>query len=137
MNQLSAEYRELEQPIVFHAIGWVENQFNETAAPEVIKAVQSRIVLDPSYIDALLGLEVRQEILVLFYFHLSQGYQLQQHPRADKNRPLRGVFALRSPQRPNAIGVTRVSLLAIDENVLSVAGLDAINDTPVLDIKPA
>ena len=60
-----------------------------------------------------------------------------QHPRGDKSRPKRGVFALRSPYRPNHIGLTEVELLAINGNVLSVRGLDAINETPVLDLKPA
>jgi tRNA-Thr(GGU) m(6)t(6)A37 methyltransferase TsaA len=75
--------------------------------------------------------------MVVFYFHRSQGYDLTQHPRGDPRRPKRGVFTLRSPRRPNPIGVTVVDLVAIEGNVLRVRGLDAINGTPVLDIKPA
>jgi tRNA-Thr(GGU) m(6)t(6)A37 methyltransferase TsaA len=62
---------------------------------------------------------------------------LLQHPRGDQGQPQRGVFALRSPHRPNPIGVTIVNLLAVERNVLRVSGLDAINGTPVLDLKPA
>jgi tRNA-Thr(GGU) m(6)t(6)A37 methyltransferase TsaA len=62
---------------------------------------------------------------------------LLQHPRGDRNRPRRGVFALRSPRRPNPIGITVVDLIDVQGNVLRVQGLDAINGTPVLDIKPA
>ncbi|MBN2390399.1 MAG: SAM-dependent methyltransferase, partial [Anaerolineae bacterium] len=57
--------------------------------------------------------------------------------QGDRNRPRRGVFALRSPRRPNPIGVTVVDLVAIQGNVLRVLGLDAINGTPLLDLKPA
>jgi len=85
----------------------------------------------------LKGLEPGQKVLVLFDFHLARGYTLLQHPRGDKSRPRRGVFALRSANRPNAIGVSEVDLLAIEGNVLRVRGLDAIHGTPVLDLKPA
>lgn len=125
-----------KDPIVFYAIGHVENACNELAAPDVIKALPSQIILDPSYEDALLGLEPGQDIMVLFYLHHSERYELQQHPRGDRSKPLRGVFALRSPQRPNPIGVTEVRLISITGNTLTVQGLDAINGTPVLDIKP-
>jgi tRNA-Thr(GGU) m(6)t(6)A37 methyltransferase TsaA len=76
-------------------------------------------------------------MLVIFSFHRSEGYNLLQHPRGDRNRPLQGVFALRSPNRPNPTGVTQVELCALEGNVLTVCGLDAINGTPVLDLKPA
>ena len=76
-------------------------------------------------------------LLVVFVFHRSQGFDLLQHPRGNQSRPKRGVFALRSPNRPNPIGITEVELLAIEGNILTVSGLDAINGTPVLDLKPA
>jgi tRNA-Thr(GGU) m(6)t(6)A37 methyltransferase TsaA len=101
-----------------------------------MRSAESRIVLDPALTGGLAGLEAGQQVMVVFYFHRSQGYDLAQHPRGDTSRPKRGVFALRSPRRPNPIGVTIVDLLAIEENVLRVRGLDAINGTPVLDLKP-
>ena len=120
-----------------HAIGRVENEFNDPAPPEEIRAAESRLVIDPALVAGLQGLEPGQQIMVLFYFHRSKGYELLQHPRGDQNRPERGVFALHSPNRPNPIGVTVVDLLDIQGNVLRVQGLDAIHGSPVLDIKPA
>ena len=123
--------------VTYRAIARVENCFDEPATPDKIRAVESRIVLDPALIEGLRGLEPGQRIMVIFCFHRSQGYDLLQHPQGDKNRPRRGVFALRSPRRPNPIGVTVADLLAVKGNVLLVRGLDAINGTPVLDIKQA
>ena len=83
------------------------------------------------------GLEIGQSILVIFHFDRStDDFDLHQHPCGDTNLPKKGVFALCSPHRPNGIGVTQVTLLAIEGNVLTVLGLDALNNTPVLDIKP-
>jgi len=129
--------RELEQAIVYRAIGRVENGFEKPAPACEIRAVDSRIVLDPSLTEGLKGLEPGQQIMVVFCFHRSQGFDLLQHPQGDTSRPRRGVFALRSPRRPNGIGVTVVDLVSVEGNVLLVRGLDAINDTPVLDLKPA
>ena len=126
-----------EAPITYKAIGRVENTFDQPAAPDQIKAVESRIVLDPRLVEGLHGLEAGQQLMVIFHFHRSQGYELRQYPRGDRSRPRRGVFALRNPNRPNPIGVTTVDLVALEGNVLRVHGLDAINGTPVLDLKPA
>jgi tRNA-Thr(GGU) m(6)t(6)A37 methyltransferase TsaA len=123
--------------ITFRAIGYVENEFNEPESPDTLRAAISRIVLKPALVEGLHGLTPGSKILVIFNFHLAEGYNLLQHPRGDKSRPKRGVFALRSPYRPNHIGITEVELLTIENNVLSVRGLDALNGTPVLDIKPA
>ena len=102
-----------------------------------MRAALSRVVLDPLLVEGLQGVEPGQRIEVVFVFHRSDGYDLMQHPRGDRDRPCRGVFALRSPSRPNPIGVTTVDLLAIEGNVLVVRGLDALDGTPVLDLKPA
>jgi tRNA (adenine37-N6)-methyltransferase len=123
--------------ITFRAIGHVENEFNEPESPDTLRAAVSRIVLEPALAEGLQGLTPGSKVLVIFNFHLAEGYELLQHPRGDKSRPKRGVFALRSPYRPNRIGITEVELLTIENNVLSVRGLDALNGTPVLDIKPA
>jgi tRNA-Thr(GGU) m(6)t(6)A37 methyltransferase TsaA len=82
------------------------------------------------------GLVTGQEILVIFWFHHSTHYDLRQHPQGDKTRAKRGVFSLRSPNRPNPIGITQVRIKGIDNNVLYVTNLDAFNGTPVLDLKP-
>jgi tRNA-Thr(GGU) m(6)t(6)A37 methyltransferase TsaA len=123
--------------IGYEAIGYVANEFDEPVAAEEIRSAESRIVLDPALTEGLTGLEPGQQVMVVFCFHRAQSYDLAQHPRGDTTRPKRGVFALRSPRRPNPIGVTVVDLVAIEGNVLRVRGLDAINGTPVLDLKPA
>ena len=126
-----------EALVTYQAIGHVENEFDQPTTPEEIRSTESRIVLDPALTNGLQGLAPGQRIMVIFWFHRSEGYDLRQHPRGDRTRPLRGVFALRSPNRPNPIGVSVVNLEAISGNVLRVRGLDAINGTPVLDLKPA
>ena len=125
------------EEICFQAIGMVENEINERKIPNEFSARASRIILRPDLYDGLDGMEPGQALLVLYYFHRSQRGSLRQHPRGDESQPKRGVFMLRSPNRPNPIGVTEVELVAVDENVLLVRGLDAINGSPVLDIKPA
>lgn len=118
-------------------IGIVENGLPLGTPKDQLTAAESRIILHPSLMEGLQELEEQSRILVVFQFHLSQGYELLQHPRGDTSRPKRGVFALRSPRRPNPIGVTEVELLEIRDNVLRVRGLDAVDGTPVLDLKPA
>lgn len=125
------------EAITFHPIGVVENGFPHGTPGDTMRAAESRIVLNPEFTRGLQELENESRILVVFHFHLSRDWELLQHPRGDRSRPRRGVFALRSPRRPNGIGVTEVDLLDIQDNVLTVRGLDAVDGTPVLDLKPA
>jgi tRNA-Thr(GGU) m(6)t(6)A37 methyltransferase TsaA len=119
----------------FKPIGYVKNQFQEPTDAGTLTSRPSRIVLAPDLKDGLIGLEPGMQILVVFVFHRAVGFDLLQHPRGDPSREKRGVFALHSPNRPNPIGVTQVELLAIEGNILTVRGLDAIDGTPVLDLK--
>ncbi len=123
--------------IIYRPIGHVENVFDEHVAMDVMLGAESRIVLDAALVEGLSGVQPGEKLMVIFHFHRSTGYELLQHPRGDATRPRRGVFALRSPRRPNPIGVTVVDVLAVEGNVLRVRGLDALNGTPVLDLKPA
>ena len=123
--------------VTFHAIGFVENGHHLGTPKETLLTSESRILLNKDVVPGLQGLEKEDRILVVFHFHLSTGYELLQHPRGDTTRTKRGVFALRSPRRPNPVGVTEVDLLEIRGNVLRVRGLDAVDGTPVLDLKPA
>ena len=132
---------EFQNNITFKAIGIVHNEFTEPTSAQgasgtEIKDSESRIVLNPDLVEGLLGLEPGDQLMIISHFHLSEGFDLHQHPRGDPSRAKRGVFALRSPRRPNPIGVTVVELLGIKGNVLRVWGLDAIDGTPVLDLKP-
>ncbi len=123
--------------LVLRPIGHVENGFSEPADPDSLRSTPSRIVLDPELAEGLTGLEPGYRVLVLFWLHRAKAGTLLQHPRDDVSRPTRGVFALRSPHRPIPIGATVVAIRSRVGHVLEVEGLDAINGTPVLDLKPA
>lgn len=94
------------------------------------------LVLTPDTAQGLLGIQPGDELIVLTWLHLAERDVLQVHPRGDVNRPLTGVFATRSPDRPNPIGLHRVTVLEVAEQKLRVAPLEAIDGTPIVDIKP-
>ena len=92
--------------------------------------------INPNVLDALYGTAVGDEVILLTWLHEAQRDTLMVHPRGDKTRPLTGVFATRSPDRPNPLGLHRVKILEIAANKLRVGPLEAIDGTPVVDIKP-
>ncbi len=122
--------------INFTPIGYVHNTSGLETHTEVLQAQTSEIVLDPKYADGLMDLDQNDLITIIFYFHEVGGYKLRLHPRGDPSRPITGVFNTRSQFRPNPIGVTVARLKSVEGNRLVVEGLDAIDGTPVLDIKP-
>ncbi len=89
----------------------------------------------PAFAEALDGIAPGSEVVVLTWFHRSRRDVLKVHPRRDPANPLTGVFATRSPDRPNPIGLHRVTVLEVDGTRLRVAPLEAIDGTPVLDVK--
>lgn len=120
--------------IRLQAIGYVHNSIFEPAAAREMKDQESRIILKKEFEEGLFRIEDFEKLQILFYFNLSKGFSLVQKRRYDDKQA--GVFASRSPNRPNGIGVTVVDLLKVEGNVLHVKGLDALNNTPVIDIKP-
>jgi tRNA-Thr(GGU) m(6)t(6)A37 methyltransferase TsaA len=92
--------------------------------------------VNESVAEGLEGIAAGDEIILITWFHRARRNVLQVHPRRDKNRLLTGVFATRSPDRPNPLGLHRVTVLAIDGRRLKVGPLEAIDGTPVVDIKP-
>ena len=86
---------------------------------------------------ALEGLAAGDEIIVLTWLHRARRDVLKVHPRSDRSRPLTGVFATRSPDRPNPLGLHRVTVRRISKNRLRIGPIEAIDGTPVIDIKPA
>ena len=86
--------------------------------------------------QGLMGIRAGDDMFVLTWLHLAQRDVLQVHPRGDLSRPLTGVFATRSPDRPNPVGLHRVSVLEVAEQKLRVAPLEAVNGTPIIDLKP-
>ena len=124
-----------------YPIGWVRSTLKRRAdAPKqgYEGAPDARIEVESRFLPALDRLDVGQDLLILTWLHESRRDTLAVHPRRDLSKPLHGVFATRSPDRPNPIGLHRVRLLAIEQGgVLHVAPLEAIDGTPVVDIKPA
>ena len=94
------------------------------------------LVLNPSVGEGLSGLRVGADVLVLTWLHGASRDVLAVHPRGDTGRPMTGVFNTRSPDRPNPIGLHRVTILGIDGNRIHVGRLEAVDQTPVLDVKP-
>jgi tRNA-Thr(GGU) m(6)t(6)A37 methyltransferase TsaA len=86
--------------------------------------------------DAMAGLAAGDEILVITWFHRAHRDRMKVHPRSDPNNPLTGVFATRSPDRPNPLGLHPVTVRAIEGRRLRVGPIEAIDGTPVVDIKP-
>lgn len=87
-------------------------------------------------LDALLGLAAGDEVLVLTWFHRARRDVLRVHPRGDPRNPLAGVFATRSPDRPNPVGLHPVVVRKIDGRRLRIGPIEAIDGTPVIDVKP-
>lgn len=113
-------------------IGYVVNSCNKSTHPDNIKQLESIIVVLPEYSDALFGIEKCEYLDIIFYFHKQDRVELV---GMTINNEKRGVFASRSPLRPNGIGVTKVKVLRCMDNEIYVTGLDALNGSPVLDIK--
>ena len=112
-----------------YPIGWVRKRGGKTL-----------IEIDKKYQPALLGVEKLSEIWVLYWFDRNDTPErrsiLQVHPRGNPANPLRGVFATRSPVRPNLIALSRCKILSVKGNVIEIDQIDAFADTPVLDLKP-
>jgi tRNA-Thr(GGU) m(6)t(6)A37 methyltransferase TsaA len=124
---------------VLHPIGYVESSLDDIAtapkqgdegAPEAWLACTAAVAA------GLRDLETGTEIIVLTWLHRARRDVLSVHPRGDPSTPERGVFSTRSPSRPNPIGLHRVEILAIDGTRIKVRGMEAIDGTPILDIKP-
>ena len=119
-------------------IGFVKSSVLEPVDEEWGKVV-SDICLEPEYAGGLLGLEAFSHIQVIFFMHQATwnpATDLVRRPRGRSDMPLVGIFAQRARHRPNPIGITTVSLIGVRDNIITVRGLDAIDGTPVLDIKP-
>lgn len=112
---------------------------NGTSVSQDFSEVISEIEIFEEFKEGLFRLDESKEIVVLFVFdrNIGKGHKKVLHPKGDESIPVVGVFASRSPFRPNPIGVTTVELISVRDNVLTVKGLDAFDGTPVIDIKPA
>ena len=123
--------------ICLEPVGFVKT---EAVGKEVRdKNVISQIIFCEELTEALDGVEEFSHLFVLFWLHKIEGKKMDSmkvRPRGRSDMPILGIFGTRAPHRPNPIGLTRVKLLNVERNVVTVQGLDAFNGTPVLDIKP-
>ena len=121
------------------AVGHVESPLTDRAsAPKLGPegSPEAWLVFEPPVLAALDGLRPGDRVFVLTWLHLSPRDVLRVHPRDDPAAPMRGVFATRSPDRPNPIGLHPVEILEVAGNRLRVRDLEALDGTPILDVKP-
>ena len=121
------------------AVGRVESPLTERAgAPKQGDegAPEAWLVFEPRMAAGLHGIAAGDELLVLTWLDRARRDILRVHPRGDPARPEQGVFNTRSPDRPNPIGLHRVRVLAVDGDRLQVSDLEAIDGTPIVDVKP-
>lgn len=125
--------------LVLEPIGRVESPLLEPGeAPKQGDegAPDAWLVMNPAVSEGMRGLTAGSDLLVLTWLDRANRDVLSVHPRGDMARPATGVFNTRSPDRPNPIGLHRVTVLAIDGNRIHVRNLEAVDQTPVLDLKP-
>ena len=120
-------------------VGWVESPLTDRdSAPKQGDegAPLARVVLRPELVEAAADLRIGDEVIVLTWLHQGRRDVLSVHPRGDTARVRQGVFSTRSPDRPNPIGLHRVTIAGIEGNTVEVRDLEAIDGTPVIDVKP-
>ena len=119
-------------------IGFVRNEF-ESEIPKGYENSLSEIIINEDLIEGLHKIEENSHIVVVFWMDRIEEKDrniMKMHPKGREDLPLLGVFATRSPRRPNPMGIRAVRLVERNNNILKVKGLDALNGTPILDIKP-
>lgn len=125
--------------MLLHAIGRVESPLiHPEAAPKqgVEGSPEAWLVFDQDVSEGLRDLRVGAEVFVLTWLHRARRDVLAVHPRDDPERPEQGVFNTRSQDRPNPIGLHRVEIAAVEGTRIQVRNLEAVDGTPILDVKP-
>jgi tRNA-Thr(GGU) m(6)t(6)A37 methyltransferase TsaA len=120
-------------------IGKVESSLTDLAsAPKQGDegAPEAWLVLEPAVVEGLEGIRAGDEVIVLTWLHRAHRDVLRVLPRGDRSRAEQGVFNTRSPDRPNPIGLHRVQVASIDGHRVRVRGLEAVDGTPIVDVKP-
>lgn len=124
--------------IIYKPIGIIHSPFDTVSGmpiqPSAATGIKGTVDILMEYAEGLKDLEGFSHVILLYHFHLSEGYQLEVIPFLDERQ--RGVFATRAPRRPNQIGLSVVKLDKIEKNILHIERVDVVNDTPLLDIKP-
>lgn len=129
-----------EVPLTLRVIGYVESTLTDPeAAPRQPDegAPAAWLVIDPAFVGGLDGLATGTDVVVLTWLDRADRDVLAVHPRGDVSRRPQGVFATRAPDRPNPIGLHDCVVTAVEGNRVGVAHLEAIDGTPIVDLKPA
>ena len=124
--------------IELEAIGRVVSPVKEPVDENWGKVI-CEIVLNENYSDGLIGLKDFSHAIIVYFMHLAaekKRVKIRRRPQGKDDMPFVGIFSQRAKRRPNPVGVTAVKIIKVENNVLKVQGLDAIDGTPVLDIKP-
>jgi tRNA-Thr(GGU) m(6)t(6)A37 methyltransferase TsaA len=122
------------------AIGWVESHLTDIElAPRQADegAPEAWLVFEPEVVEGLRNLRPGKEVILITWLHRARRDVLKVHPRGDPSRPVEGVFSTRSSQRPNPIGLHTVEITGIDGLRIRVRSLEALDGTPIIDLKPA
>ncbi|MFP3868474.1 MAG: tRNA (N6-threonylcarbamoyladenosine(37)-N6)-methyltransferase TrmO [Desulfobacteraceae bacterium] len=123
--------------IDFKSIGFVRTDSLTIPRHWTVSEVEGTLVIDPIYQQGLKDIKPGQRILVIFHFHKSSEFTSQSLTQSPPHRQeCLGVFSICSPIRPNPIGLSLVEVLGIEGNIIHVKGLDMLDGTPILDIKP-
>ncbi len=129
----------MSESLLLRPVGFVRSSLKDKAlAPRQGNegAPEAAIEIDEALLPGLLGIEPGDGLIVVTWFHQARRDVLRLHPRDDTSLPLSGVFATRSPDRPNPLGLHRVTVRAVEGRRIVVAPLEAIDGTPVVDLKP-
>lgn len=125
-------------PVIYQPIGVIRTPFKELEGmpiqPRGAQSVQGEVVVDAAYVEGLKDVDGFSHLILIYQFHRSKGFDLTVKPFLDDRK--RGVFATRAPRRPNAVGLSIVTLIDRTANVLQVGNIDVADKTPLLDIKP-
>jgi tRNA-Thr(GGU) m(6)t(6)A37 methyltransferase TsaA len=123
--------------VTFTPIGHVHTTASNLPRHWSLSDVEGILEIDPQFSDGLQDIQPGQRVVVLFYFHKSSQFRkellVQNPPHKDRSF---GVFSICSPRRPNPIGLSIVQVLSVDQNRIEVKGIDMLDGTPILDIKP-
>lgn len=122
----------------YRVIGTIHSPFTDgdtTPIQSIFSDAEGAIEVSPGYADGLEGLDGFSHIYLLYHFHRVNGFSLRQRPFADGSKE-RGIFAIRHCNRPNPIGISLVEVIAVEGSTVRVRGIDVLDGTPLLDIKP-
>jgi tRNA-Thr(GGU) m(6)t(6)A37 methyltransferase TsaA len=124
--------------ITIKPIGFIRSEIKNTEDAPLFyteDAPSAVVEMLPEFLDGLHRIKTGDEIIVITWLHRAERDVLKVHPRGDKSNPLTGVFLTRSPDRPNPLGLHRVRVLSINSNRIIIDAIEAIDETPVVDIK--